>query len=230
MPLAVLRDAAGAVVRRLRRTPPYDVLNRGLIARFVPGRSFVDVGTMWNVDGAYAFWALDSGARAVSAVDLMPESERFKEMNAARANGVAFHQLDINTRRATDTLGRIDVVFCSGVLYHVPDPIWTLNQLRAVCGSTLILGSSTIPEASQPNSAVFVPFLNGRQRDALNLNVGFGHKIGLDTPFIPSEAYANFYWLFAPSCLRSMLTSVGFRVDEQYDYRRASVFVCTPGA
>jgi hypothetical protein len=121
------------------------------------------------------------------------------------------------------------VVFCSGVLYHVPDPILTLKQLRRMCRSILILGSSTIPEQPQPQAAVFFPFLDAASRRALGYR-GHGCKIGLDTPYDPDASYANFFWGFTPSCLDALVRSAGFDVVETYPYRYAVTLVCRPSA
>jgi SAM-dependent methyltransferase len=228
VPLAGLKNTAAAVMRRIRRTPPHDVLNRRLIARHVPGRSFVDVGTMWKVHGGYAFHALESGATSVAGVDLMPASEEFLARNAAHGGAVRFLQADVNDASVPRVIGQVDVVFCSGVLYHVPDPVWTLQQLKRMCRSTLILGSSTIPEQNRPQVAVFLPFLDAASRRALSYR-GPGVKIGLDTPYDPTGSYANFFWGFSPSCIDAMLRTAGFDVLETHPYRYAVTFVCRPG-
>lgn len=48
--------------RSKARTPPREEL----ITQHVAGRSFLDVGCMWSVDGALCFAAEDAGATAVT--------------------------------------------------------------------------------------------------------------------------------------------------------------------
>jgi hypothetical protein len=89
----------GALFRRRPNTlrgRPED-LRRQLIARHCLRRSLLDVGCMWNVSGAYAFPAHDSGASAVTGMDLMRATAEFDAKNAARGNAVRFVQGDINS-------------------------------------------------------------------------------------------------------------------------------------
>ena len=64
--------------RRWGRTEPA-VDPMGLLRSEARGRSVVDVGCMWGVDGAYCFAAEDAGAVSVTGVDLMPASSRFTD-------------------------------------------------------------------------------------------------------------------------------------------------------
>ena len=65
---------------RGRNVGNYDQLPQH-IRKFAVGRSFVDVGCMWGVDGEYAFQAEAAGAARVTAVDVFgptPEFQRKK--------------------------------------------------------------------------------------------------------------------------------------------------------
>jgi SAM-dependent methyltransferase len=200
---------------------------RDLIARHAAGRSFADVGCMWNVDGAYAFHALDAGATDVVGVDLMPRSAAFDAANARRGNRVRFVHGDINEPAITAAIGVVDVVFCSGVLYHVPNPLLTLDRLRAVCRTTLILVSAVIREQRAPQAAVFLPHLGERGRAAVAYR-SRQRRLGLDTPFVAGDGYANWYWAFTPSCVEAMARTAGFRISERCLYPHALCLVCHP--
>src|SRR5438477_10460116 len=63
---------------------------RDLIVRFIPGRTFVDVGCMWKVNGDYSFLAAASGATAVTGVDLAPATPEFTQRNADLGDPVRF--------------------------------------------------------------------------------------------------------------------------------------------
>jgi len=222
-----LRDRCAGLAAALLRRPPYQDRLRMLIERHAPGHSFVDVGCMWNVDGAYAFHALDKGAVQVTGVDVQEATERFHAENARRVLRVTFVQGDINDPTLPGRLGKVDVVFCSGVLYHMPNPLTTVEQLRALCRRTLILGSATIPEQDIPQLAVYYPLLDARFHRKLVRRIA-GVKFGLDTAFRHDWYYANWFWGFTPSCIRAMLATVGFETLEVYTWRRAACFVCTP--
>jgi SAM-dependent methyltransferase len=200
---------------------------RDMIARHAAGRSFADVGCMWNVDGAYAFHALDAGATQVVGVDLMPPTPAFEAENLERGNRVRFVQGDINEPDVTAAIGIVDVVFCSGVLYHVPSPLLTLDRLRAICGTTLILVSAVIRERRARQSAVFLPHLGDRGRAAVAYRSRH-RRLGLDTTFVPEDGYANWYWAFTPSCVEAMVRTAGFRISERYLYPHALCLVCHP--
>ena len=218
-----------ATASRLRRLlglrPTVPDRYRALIAAHAPGRTFIDVGCMWSVHGAYAFHAVESGATAVTGVDLMSPSPEFVTRNLASNGAVRFVQGDINDASTTAVLGKADVVFCAGVLYHAPNPLLTLEQLRRICGETLILGSATIPEQRQPQTAVFLPYLDERRRRALTYRSA-DVKIGLDTEFARDQSYANWFWGLTASAVEAMLRAAGFEVRERYLHRRSVCLVC----
>lgn len=221
----------GTIARwiRRRRYPgllegrPED-LWRELIARHVPGRSFVDVGCMWRVDGAYAFHALASGAAAVTGIDVNPATAAFAERNAAVDDRVRFVQSDLNDPALPGRVGAFDVVFCSGVLYHVPNPVFSIEQLRRLCRGTLILTTASVLERETPHAAVFLPYLQAAARDRLDFPV-HARKRGLDSAVIERRGYANWLWLPTPSCLRAMIRFSGFEILWCYEHRHVTTVV-----
>jgi hypothetical protein len=186
---------------------------------------------MFAVHGAYAFEAVDQGATSVTGVDLREPSEVFHAENAARGDRVRFVQGDINDPDVLARIGAHDVVFCSGVIYHVPDPILTLGRLKTICAGTLILGSATIPEQHLPQAAVYYPFMNEQGRNALRHRTPFT-KVGIDTEYRPEWDYSNYFWGFTSSCLEAVARTVGFETIARYRWRRAACLVCRlkPGA
>jgi len=182
---------------------------------------------MWKVDGAYAFHALAEGAARVTGLDVSLATPMFEACNQASGGRVGFVQGDVNDPALASTLGAADVVFCSGVLYHVPNPILTLQRLRGLCRETLLLGCATIPELGHPQSAVFLPFLPAAARAALTYRTG-DEKIGLDGAFVPEWGYGNWFWGFTPSCVEAMARAAEFEVTERYPYRHAICLVCRP--
>ena len=207
----------------VRRGRPEEVWLR-LIERLAPSRTFVDVGCMWKVDGAYAFHALAHGATEVTGVDINPATPEFEARNRAERNRVRFVQADLNDPELPARVGSFDVVFCSGVLYHVPSMQQSLDQLRRLCRGTLILATASITERETPNAAVFLPYMDPVARDALNF-VGPYRKRGLDSDIVPERGYANWLWLPTASCLRAMTRFAGFEVDECIEHRRSTTIV-----
>ena len=142
----------------------------------------------------------------------------------APRRGVEFVQGDVNDPALG--IGPVDVVFCAGVLYHVPDQVFTLRRLRALCRKALILGTTVFPEQSTPQTAVFLPGLDARARERLTYPTR-GVKRGLDSDFEPEKGYGNWFWGLSPSAVLAMLGLAGFDVVEHHPYPR---FLCAVGA
>lgn len=196
-----------------------------LIRKYSPNKSFVDIGALWGVDGMNSFIAEESGATRVVATDIYPASQKFLENKKNKNSKVNFVQGDINMKKTLEQIGLSDVVFCTGVLYHTPDPIHLLSQLHSICKETLILGSASIPEMPGiKNGTVFYPFLSEKQRRIWNL--GVGSQKAITGPYEPEEGYANWFWGFTPSALESMLQCAGFEVIERHIWPFVSIFVC----
>jgi hypothetical protein len=199
----VLGRSLTAVARLRARlgkaTPPREEL----IARHVTGRSFVDVGCMWTIDGALCFAAEDAGAASVTGVDVMPRSERFDAEVRRRDSRIRFVQGDLHDPATVAEIGRHDVVWCSGVLYHAPHPLLTLERLRELTGQTLLLATETVAETP------------GRQGTCI-IAPGTGEHPNAEPPAGPGAGYGPWYWGISPSALRSMLALSGFSVVEEF--------------
>ncbi|MDX6691979.1 MAG: tRNA (mo5U34)-methyltransferase [Solirubrobacteraceae bacterium] len=190
----------GLVRRRLgTAVPPREEL----IARHAAGRSFADVGCMWKVHGALCFAAEDAGAASVTGVDVMAPSERFEAEIARRRSNVRFVEGDIHDPATVAAVGPHEVVWCSGVVYHAPHPLLTLERLRELTTGTLLLASETIPETpGRPGTCVIAP--------------GPGDHPGARAPTGPGEGYGPWYWGITPSALRTMLALSGFEIVEEH--------------
>jgi SAM-dependent methyltransferase len=199
------------------------------IRRLAPGQSFLDVGCMWGVNGDYAFGAEEAGATDVTAVDVFGPTPEFEQKRQERNSRVRFVLGDATDPRVIAAIGVHDVVFCAGVLYHHPSPFDLLVALRRLCRTTLILRTSTIPEVrGLPNAAVFFPMLDDKSRELWKLaRLGLPHQEGISNPFQPEQGYGNWFWGLTPSCLRSMVQTAGFRVDEQWTEAFAQTLICT---
>ena len=199
-----------------------------LIRTHAPGRSFVDVGCMWGVNGEFAFVAEEAGATRVKAVDVFGPTPEFEQKRDERRSRVEFILGDITRAETLAAVGEADVVFCAGVLYHHPSPFDLLAALRRICRETLILRTSTIPEVrGLPNAAVYFPMLDAGARELWSLrSLGLLHQAGISTEFQPSQGYGNWFWGLTPSCLESLLQTAGFRVDFRATEAFAQTVVC----
>lgn len=200
-----------------------------LIRRLAAGRSFADIGCMWGVDGAIAFLAEETGATAVTAVDLMPASARFEAERKRRSSEVRFIQGDLHDEKVIGVIGRHDLVWCSGVLYHAPNPLLTLARLREITGELLILATETIPEVpGVAQACVFLPGLSSADRE-LHASARPGvSAAGLSHAFDPAEAYGTWWWGLSRSAVRGMLHASGFEVLEEHGGPLHTTFLVTP--
>jgi hypothetical protein len=174
-----------------------------LIARHVAGRSFVDVGCMWTVDGALCFAAEDAGAAAVTGVDVMAPTERFEAELRRRDSQLRFVRGDVHDPAVVAEVGRHDVVWCSGVLYHAPHPLLTLERLRALTSGTLLLATETVAETpGRRGTCVVAP--------------GRDEHPNAEPPAGPDAGYGPWYWGISPSALRRMLGLSGFAIVEEH--------------
>jgi hypothetical protein len=96
-----------------------------------------------------------------------------------------------------------DVVWCSGVLYHAPHPILTLQRLRELTGQTLLLATETLPEVpGLRRAAVFAP--------------APGSHPAHTEPFDPRAGYGPWWWGLTPSAVIAMVQAAGFVVRETH--------------
>ena len=205
-----------------------------LVRAEVAGKSFVDIGCMWNVNGEYAFVAEQSGARSVIGVDVIGATAEFERKRRERGSNVAFIQGDGASAAVMEKIGRADVVLCSGVLYHHPSPYHLLVSLREMCRETLILASATIPESrAMRATAVYYPGLSESERRIWNVQRkhGGGKRWAVNVPYDPAVGYANWFWGMTPSCIIAMAETAGFRVEEVHaTHPFACAFLCRTSA
>jgi len=118
---------------------------------------------------------------------------------------------DVHDPAVVGEVGAHDVVWCSGLLYHAPNPLLTLERLHALTGETLLLATESLPEVPGLRGAcVFYP---GAER----ARFAAPGRVGLEFPFDPRRGYENWWWGITPSALRGMLAATGFEVTELHD-------------
>lgn len=196
------------------------------IRSHAPGKSWVDIGCMWGVDGGHAFLAEEAGAYPVTGVDVFGPTPEFERQKTARSSKVEFVLGDVTDPGIIELVGVVDVVFCSGVIYHHPSPFDVLVALRRMCGETLILRTSTIPEVNGlPGAAVYFPMLDTHERRLWDLP-WLGTQVGVSTEFQPHEGYGNWFWGLSPSCLTALLATAGFRVVQRFPEAFVQTVVC----
>ncbi len=201
-----------------------------LVREHAAGGSFVDVGCMWGVNGAYAFLAEEAGATRVVGLDVFGPTPEFTAEQQRRESSVEFVLGDVTDTASLERVGPVDTVLCAGVLYHHPSPFDVLVALRALCRRTLILRTSTIPEVDGvPGVAVYWPMLDERARKRWNLrSLGLDAQVGITGAFDPGQGYGNWFWGMTPSCLVALVRTAGFDVVRRETEAFAQTLICTP--
>ena len=223
MPLWARAWAARARARRKLHAPPskdeWRARTEELLRRHVGGRSFVDIGAMWQMHGRMAFVAEEAGATAVTAADAMDPTPAYLSEHERRGSSVRFVQGDLHEPLSVEQIGRHDFVWCSGVIYHSPNPYLLIEHLRQLTGALLYLGTEIVPEVPGFDQAcIFYPGLPEPSRRAYGSAHGAGHgAMGVNSPFddTPSLGYANYWWGITPSALRAMMRTARFDIVEE---------------
>jgi hypothetical protein len=236
---------------------PYVDPNRSRwFQQFIPGKTFAEVGGLWGVVNEQVTVAAKAGAREVAMIDLpaasLPEQPGLWASFRQRclAHGVANYrcvEADVNDSRIAEIAGTYDVVHCSGVLYHCPQPLATLLQLRKICRETLVLCTATIPDhvvnsagtlTLEPGSALFIPSMSDAQRAVgarFLQEVGVGAAIGVITPNQGQwrlDNYPPWWWFFTRRHVAALLEVAGFEVREIAGcwYDRATMYLARRNA
>ena len=155
-----------------------------------------------------------SGASALTMIDVSPPGHELWRLFEERRWALGLPEVqcigaDALTMANTSPVGQFDVVHCSGVLYHIPDPMRLLVSLRKITREYLILASSVTGTSVHSKegilqvpqgAALFIPGLQSRERAILKSYwqqfVGDA-ALGL-TRKIPSwriDEYGPWWWL-----------------------------------
>jgi hypothetical protein len=191
------------------------------IVTHAPGKSFIDVGGQLFLLGGRAFAAEEAGASAVTLLDAGEPFDEWYAERERRGSQIRFVQGDVHDPvTVQERAGPHDVVWCTGVIYHSPDPFGLLEQLRGITREYLYLGSHTIPEIpGVAQGCVFYPYLDDDSRQAYTRPHWGDTKgaWGIGTPFVetPMYGHGNFWWGITPSALRAMLKAARFEVVEE---------------
>jgi len=177
------------------------------------GRSVVDVGCMWKIHGAHCFMAEDLGATRVVGVDLYSTAE-FERARQDRGSKVEFYGADATEPGVLKGLvGPVELVWCFGVLYHVPDPCQLLRNLREICITELVLETFTIPEVpGVPQAACLFPYLSDLQRRSWEGRRA-RPRYPITKPLQGAAGFDNNFWGLSTTAVVAALRLAGFVVD-----------------
>ncbi len=203
------------------------------IARVVKGKTFIDIGGLWGTVNEKVTVAAKAGAASVAMLDITPLDrplwQAFRERCASMGvSGCQLFSASIDEPGLEKKIGQFDVVHCSGVLYHCPNPLYTLSQLARISREHLILTTTVIPSTISnskgtivvpPGGMLFIPYLPSHQMEILREYFeaeGVSGVIGItEQPSTWSvEDYAPWWWLFPVLTVRQLIMVVGFDTVE----------------
>ena len=185
----------------------------------VKDKTFVDVGGLWDTKREKVTEAFLAGAKEVTMVDILPYKsyhwdnfdEKCEEKGVVCKNKIS---MDINEPSLLERVGTFDVVHCAGVLYHCPNPVYTLNQLYSITNDYLILGTTRIPSDSDdirfplgvPNGGVLLTDALTESQKEICINF-----YGLEgtKPY----NFGDFWWyFFTDKYIELILKKCGFKI------------------
>lgn len=203
------------------------------IARVVGGKSFADVGGLWGTINEKVSVAHCNGAMQLTMIDVSAPGHRLWQLFEERRRALGLPEVscisaDIVQLAETSECPQFDVVHCSGVLYHVPDPMRFLAALRRVTREYLVLTTavtatkvtSAAGNLEVPSTAcLFLPALQGEERRVVDSYwrqfVGDA-AMGLTQQIAAwdVEDFAPWWWLPTVDALKGMCRASGFAYVE----------------
>jgi len=209
------------------------------IKQITSGRSFADVGGLWGTENERVTVASLAGACSATMVDMQREDNEWWQAfdQHCEEKGVTDYGKIVANIDDADFTSRVpshDIVHCSGVIYHSPNPLRTMAQLRAITANTLLLCSMTVPERMKTKRGVIelpeghmlsVPALGDRERTVV---ASYFDRIGIQVHNINMSGavpwrvegdynYAPWWWLWTPKTLARLVETAGFSVCEKLD-------------
>jgi hypothetical protein len=208
------------------------------IEKLVKDKTFVDVGGVWNTTNEKVTEASLAGASEVTMIDAMKDKshwwdkfdKRCKEKGVVCKNKIS---MNINEPSLLEQIGTFDVVHCAGVLYHCPNPIYTLNQLYSITNDYLIFGTTRIPSNLEdmrflidvPEGGILLSeALTEKQKEiCMNFYGLEGSSIfydGIEDEFIQYRGKSNtnpWWYFFTDGYVEYILKACGFNILQK-DY------------
>jgi hypothetical protein len=211
------------------------------IRSLVKDKSFVDIGGVYNSTlNEKVIEAYSSGAKEVTMIDLMPFESHWWEIfnNKCKTKNVPNKNISANIDNLK--IGKFDVTHCSGLLYHCPSPIETLNSIYNITNEYFILGTIRVPSNGEddrfpinvPNGGLLL--LDSLDRDKLNIiedfyeyprntlplwgNLNIKYSLQYDKEINNPNKKDPWYNLYTDGYLEFILKICGFDIIEKQYY------------
>ncbi len=204
------------------------------IKQHVPGKTFAEVGGLWGTVNEKVSVAGKAGAHETTMIDIAPLGHELWEnfyKKCADEGVVCGNSISasVDDPAFSEKAGMYDIVHCSGVIYHCPNPLFTVSQLAKISKEILILGSTIIPHTisnsrgtikTEGSSSIFVPALSKQQLAVVTefLEEVGGKACGINLPLSGEWSlgdYGPWWHLFTVDYVAGLLKVCGFEVLEE---------------
>ncbi len=202
------------------------------ILRVCKNKSFIDVGGLSNVINERISSAHSAGARELTLLDVEPLDRPWWQALRSRLDDRGIKDCEFISQDILTAINlpKYDIVHSSGVLYHLPSPLYYLKPLREITGEFCILTSTIlnrtlhyqgrelkIPDAS----VIFLPALSGNEYEIVTgwfRDAGYGEVAKKELAFGGYSNFENFYpnW-FMPTVVsfKAMAVCAGFEIVDE---------------
>lgn len=220
------------------------------IQELVKDKSFADVGGLWGTVNERVSVAIKAEASEATMIDIAnEESELWRKFHTRCTEfGIDdYHCIstDITEENNLEAIGTYDVVHCSGILYHLPDPLVLLQHLGIITNEYLMFGTTIIPSdinfddesmKIEGGQVYFVPALNNMQKNFFAkhfdregikiMGINWEHEFKWYVDNQPN--FTPWWWLFTREYVETLLELVGFEVIDSYESwpNKAYMFLC----
>ena len=215
---------------------------KGWISTNITGKTFADVGGIGvNSINERITLASRSGASSSTMIDIRPkdyyewavfhkkcEQENLKDYHC-------IDKADINDPGLLEKVGQYDFVHCTGVVYHLPNPVWGIENLCKIVKKYLVINTVIVPPKIENeygtlefngSQTVFMPGLSLKERHIFNayymnkFNMSIDYMapaldaINPDCPwFVNGKSTCWPYWfLFTQDSFVALVEMMGFEI------------------
>jgi hypothetical protein len=218
----------------------------GWIEKIAAKKSLVDIGGIGGDSrNERISTAIRAGAKLVAIADFEPFDmhlwKTFREkMSAANIhNFAAYEKIDVRDEAIASKLPRFDIVHSTGILYHLPDPVTAISNLKKITNEYLIVNTVVIPNkitndrgtfVTDDSRAVFLPSLTENDRLILgeHYRSKFGWEINIHSPrlgdtkatmpYVTARGLScyPFWWFFTKAAFRHLVQMMGFLIEDEW--------------
>ena len=245
-----------AETNRIGRVAAVDPVDEWIRSSLNRG-SFIDIGGIGEYGAnERCSWAKRCGYNKVAMADLEDDSHKLWENYRAQlvkneVSGIdCMYNVNVDDANLQNKIGKWDFVHSTGILYHVPNPMHTLANYRRITASDLIINTVTIPTeietelgsvAFNKASVLFLPSLEGRERDILrlyyknkfgwDLNVVGPSVVQQDATMMPhilpdgSFSYYPYWWLFTVNAFEAAARLLDMEIVDTWNWENHAHFI-----